>query len=83
MKLAKTMILLGLVTGLGACAQNQTESNFGASVKNMIAEQTANPDAKHESAELGDGQRLERVIEDYRGSVSERKDVSSEVSLGI
>lgn len=83
MKLVKTALLVTLLGCLGACANNQLENNFGSSVKKMIAEQTANPDAQHESLEQGDGQRLERVIEDYRGNVSERKDVNTEVSLGI
>ena len=83
MKLVKTTLLVALIGGLGACASHQTESDFGNSVKKMIAEQTANPDAQHESIEQGDGQRLERVVEDYRGNVSERKEVNTQVRLGI
>ena len=50
MKLVKTTLLVALIGGLGACASHQTEGDFGNSVKKMIAEQTANPDAQHEAS---------------------------------
>jgi hypothetical protein len=83
MKLSKTLTMMVLCTALSACAQTALEEDFGNSVRGMISAQTLNPNAVSTTDEAGDGQRLEGVLGDYRGTVTKRTSVSTETGLEI
>ncbi len=83
MNFTKTMAVLAVCAALSACTQTATEKDFGNSVRSMISAQTLNPEPQAGNPESGDGQRLEGVLEDYRGTVTKRTSVSSDTQLGV
>jgi len=83
MNLAKSIALLALCAASFACTQTPLEEDFGNSVRSMISAQTLNPEPEAAGPESGDGQRLEGVLGDYRGTVTKRTSVSSETELGV
>lgn len=83
MNLTKSIALLALCAALSACAQTPLEEDFGNSVRSMISAQTLNPEPEAGDPESGDGQRLEGVLGDYRGTVTKRTSVSSDTQLGV
>ncbi|NKB99030.1 MAG: hypothetical protein GKR90_11145 [Pseudomonadales bacterium] len=82
-KMIRVLITAVGAIGLSACAQTSLEQSYGDSVKQMIANQTANENPDVAAEESGDGARLEGVIEDYRSTVSSRAKVESNTSLGV
>jgi type IV pilus biogenesis protein CpaD/CtpE len=69
-----------------ACASKptETERNFGASVRNMIEAQTADPSTlsapSTETIEDSDGRRLEAVLDVYRTDVAKPAAVSPAIN---
>jgi hypothetical protein len=85
MKTIRTLILLFVFPILSmACAWNEetaTEADFGNSVRQMIAEQTANPNPQAAGEEAGDGPRLEAVIEAYRSDAGSRSAIDRAIDI--
>lgn len=83
MNLTKTLTVFAVCAALSACAQTALEKDFGNSVRSMISAQTMHPEPEAAAEEAGDGQRLEGVLGDYRGTVTKRTSVSGDTQLGV
>jgi citrate lyase gamma subunit len=85
MKSIRTLILISALPVMSmACAWNEesgTEADFGNSVRQMIAEQTANPNPQAAAEEAGDGPRLEAVIEAYRTDAGSRAAIDRAIDI--
>jgi hypothetical protein len=89
-KVFATAVPLLAVCLLGGCANEETltERNFGDSVRNMIRVQTydastlTNPPA--EPVDGTDGQKLEGVLETYRGeNAGGTESVGNEIQISV
>lgn len=69
--IAKAFLVLSGMSLLTACASyTPTEADFGNSVRQMVRSQTVvTGPVDTEPAETGDGERLDHVLELYRGDV--------------
>lgn len=85
MKSFRILMLLAILPCVSTgCAWNEpsgTEADFGNSVRQMIAEQTANPNPVAAGEEAGDGPRLEAVIEAYRTDAGSRKAIDRAIDI--
>ena len=82
MKTTKILTVLcaaGLLTG---CV-TATEREFGNAARAVAAGQTLNPNGTPAGDELGDGQRLEGVMEGYRAPNNNRSDIGDDVRFGL
>ena len=80
--------LIAACMGLTACAgPSAVEEDHGNSVRNMVSAQTANPNAaaenKDRTADRGDGQRSESIIEAYREVATEPDNVDRSLIIDI
>ena len=80
--------LIAACLGLTACAgPSALDEDHGNSVRNMVSAQTANPNAatenKGRTADQGDGQRGEVIMEAYREPSVEPENVSRGLIIDI
>lgn len=87
MKSHNILAALGIAALLAGCANTPTavESNFGASVRNMIEAQTYDPSTlsapSTDVIESGDGQRLEAVLDAYRTDVAKPESIGQDIVI--
>jgi type IV pilus biogenesis protein CpaD/CtpE len=84
MNIVKKLTLTSLLTLLvSACATQETatERDFGNSVRDMVARQTANPKPEAPGEESGDGARLEAVIDAYRSDAGSRQAIDRPINI--
>jgi len=74
-------LLTVFVSGCASDSRTGTERDFGNSVRNMISTQTANPYPPPAGEELGDGPRLEAVLEAYRKDAGSRAAVDGKINI--
>jgi type IV pilus biogenesis protein CpaD/CtpE len=89
----KTLTLVLLWLGLSAlpgCSAlsggpTATEQDFGTSVRQMIASQTANPQnpADAEPIPTGDGQRIDNALKTYRSDVGVPERVRDDIVIDV
>jgi len=88
----KTILILTLMLGIWISGCTTTgpenvERDYGNSVRQMIAGQTldpstaANPDP--DPLDGGDGDRLNKVLDTYRGDVSSPEDVGQPIVISV
>ena len=73
--LCATVLVTGCVT--------PTEREFGNAARAVNAGQTLNPNGTPAGEEMGDGQRLEGVVESYRKASDNRSDVGDDIRFGL
>jgi hypothetical protein len=86
-------LLVGVALTASGCAAlgfgpSPTERDFGNSVRQMVQSQKANPaaslDPDPQALDVGDGPRLEGVLEGYRTTtVGERERVSQPIIIDV
>lgn len=88
-KILKAVPLLAILL-LGGCANQETltERNFGDSVRNMVRAQVYDPstlsDPSDEIVDGTDGQKLETVVDTYRGAnTGDTQAVGSEIQISV
>lgn len=88
----KTIILLILVLGvtISGCAgtgPKNVERDYGNSVRQMIAGQTLDPSTAAkpdpDAVDSGDGERLNNVLETYRGDVAKPEEVGQPIVISV
>ena len=83
-----TTALFLLISSTG-CSTGPTavERDYGNSVRNMIKAQTLDPIAAAapdpNPVDYGDGERLEHVLDAYRGDVAAREEVSQDIIINV
>lgn len=88
-KLAVAVFILisVFVTGCSSTDPTRVEADYGNSVRNMVKEQTYDPDAANnppsEPPTSLDGGYAEEVLEAYRGDVSKPEEVRRSISIEI
>ena len=80
--------LIAACMGLTACAgSSAVKEDYGNSVRNMVSAQTANPNAaaenKDRTADKGDGQRGQQIMEAYRDVSPEPDNVDRSLIIDI
>jgi type IV pilus biogenesis protein CpaD/CtpE len=80
--------LIAACMGLTACAgSSAVKEDYGNSVRNMISAQTTNPNAatenRNRTADRGDGQRSEVIMEAYREISTEPDTVDRSLIIDI
>lgn len=81
-------ILVSVIVCAGTCAAcnpyPRVEAEFGDSVRQMVRSQQVNPDqTEAEPVTSGDGQRIDRALGVYRGSVTQPSTQQQPVSVQI
>ena len=78
-------LIAAMVALTGCASQSPTEADYGNSVRNMVRSQTAIPNAsiqnKERTANKGDGQRGEVVLEGYRDVAAKDEQVGRDLII--
>ncbi len=85
-KTLTTLVLFIAAAGLSACYSSAYDADRGESVRSMISNQTLNPSALQSSPTEAtglDAQKADAVLEAYRGSVGDAKNIKSSDSVTI
>jgi hypothetical protein len=79
-------LALGVLTGCHT-TKTATEEDFGNSVRQMSRSQTLNPSTRSlpdpDPIDVGDGDRLNNVLEAYRQDVSKPETVKEELVINV
>jgi hypothetical protein len=88
----RAIALAAVAVALGACAALQggaspTEGDFGNSVRHVVEGQKAHPEVSAnpspEAVELGDGARLQSVLETYRSDTGRPAEVKRDLIIDL
>jgi type IV pilus biogenesis protein CpaD/CtpE len=85
-KTLTTLVLFIAAAGLSACYSSAYDADRGESVRSMISNQTLNPSALETSPTETtgqDAQKADAVLEAYRGSVGDAKNIKARESTTI
>lgn len=83
------LVCLALVAATSACSTgpSNVERDYGNSVRQMVAGQTLDPAASRNpdpnAIDSGDGDRLNNVLEAYRGDVAKPEEVGEDIVINV